>query len=85
MTKSMTRRSGQGWRALFTAACSILTRRTAYYYEGFEYWIFSTPWLLHYLDAHAHATGEDLFDRPGFRQMHKYVAYSMLPSGQSRL
>ena len=53
-----------------------------YYYEGFEYWIFSTPWLVHYLDAHAHATGEDLYDRPGFRQMHTYVAHSMLPSGQ---
>ena len=52
-----------------------------YYYEGFEYWIFSTPWLVHYLDAHAHATGEDLYDRPGFRMMHKYVAHSMLPSG----
>ncbi len=53
-----------------------------YYYEGFEYWVFSTPWLVHYLDAHAHATGEDLYDRPGFREMHKYVAHSMLPSGQ---
>ncbi len=53
-----------------------------YYYEGFEYWIFSTPWLVHYLDAHAHATGEDLYDRPGFRLMHKYVAHSMLPGGK---
>lgn len=53
-----------------------------YYYEGFEYWIFSTPWLVHYLDAHAHATGEDLFDRPGFRLTHKYVAHSLLPDGQ---
>ncbi len=52
-----------------------------YYYEGFEYWIFSTPWLIHYLDAHAHATGEDLYDRPGFRLMHQYVAHSMLPTG----
>ena len=52
-----------------------------YYYEGFEYWIFSTPWLVHYLDAHAHSTGEDLYDRPGFRLMHNYVAHSMLPSG----
>jgi Domain of unknown function (DUF4962)/Heparinase II/III-like protein len=52
-----------------------------YYYEGFEYWIFSTPWLLHYLDAHAHSTGEDLYDGPGFRLMHNYVAHSMLPSG----
>jgi hypothetical protein len=53
-----------------------------YYYEGFEYWVFSTPWLVHYLDAHAHATGEDLYDRAGFRHMHEYVAHSMLPSGQ---
>ncbi|HBB87707.1 MAG TPA: hypothetical protein DC047_08845 [Blastocatellia bacterium] len=52
-----------------------------YYYEGFEYWIFSTPWLVHYLDAHAHSTGEDLYDRPGFRLMHNYVAHSVLPSG----
>ncbi len=52
-----------------------------YYYEGFEYWIFSTPWLVHYLDAHSHSTGEDLYDRPGFRSMHQYVAHSMLPSG----
>ena len=52
-----------------------------YYYEGFEYWIFSTPWLVHYLDAHAHSTGEDLYDRPGFRLMHQYVAHPMLPSG----
>ena len=52
-----------------------------YYYEGFEYWIFSTPWLVHYLDAHAHSTGEDLYDRPGFRLMHQYVAHSMLPGG----
>jgi hypothetical protein len=53
-----------------------------YYYEGFEYWIFSTPWLVHYLDAHAHATGGDLYERPGFRLMHQYVAHSMLPSGK---
>jgi hypothetical protein len=53
-----------------------------YYYEGFEYWIFSTPWVVHYLDAHAYATGEDLYDRPGFRRMHLYVAHSLLPGGQ---
>ncbi|MGE0131623.1 MAG: DUF4962 domain-containing protein [Blastocatellales bacterium] len=53
-----------------------------YYYEGFEYWIFSTPWIVHYLDAHAHTTGEDLYDQPGFRQMHSYVAHSLTPDGQ---
>src|SRR2546425_2650719 len=53
-----------------------------YYYEGFEYWIFATPWLVHYLDAQSHAAGADLYDLPGFREMHKYVAHAMLPSGQ---
>lgn len=54
-----------------------------YYYEGYEYWIFATPWIIHYLDAQKHVTGEDLFDRPGFRLMHLYAAHSLLPGGQS--
>lgn len=73
------------WSALARAIYSRVldTYSTdGYYYEGFEYWIFSTPFLVHYLDAQAHAAGEDLYDRPGFRQMYKYVAHSMLPSGQ---
>ncbi len=53
-----------------------------YYYEGFEYWVFSTPWIIHYLDAHAHSTGEDLFDQPGLRQSHLFMAHSMLPGAQ---
>lgn len=74
-----------GWasltRAIYDRVLATYSQ-DGYYYEGFEYWIFSTPWLVHYLDAHAHATGEDLYDRPGFRLMHKYVAHSMLPSGK---
>ena len=54
-----------------------------YYYEGFEYWIFSTPWILHYLDAHQHSTGEDLFGQPGLKQAYLYAAHSLLPGGQS--
>jgi hypothetical protein len=73
-----------GWasqaRAIYDRVLATYSQ-DGYYYEGFEYWIFSTPWLVHYLDAHAHATGEDLYDRPGFRLMHQYVAHSMLPSG----
>ena len=73
-----------GWarlaRAIYDRVLATYSQ-DGYYYEGFEYWIFSTPWLVHYLDALAHATGEDLYDLPGFRQMHKYVAHSMLPSG----
>jgi len=68
-------------RAIFDRVLATYSK-DGYYYEGFEYWIFATPWLVHYLDAQAHATGEDLYDQPGFRQMHEYVAHSMLPTGQ---
>jgi hypothetical protein len=54
-----------------------------YYYEGFEYWVFSTPWIVHYLDAQKHAAGEDLFDLPGLKRAHLYVANSLTPGGQT--
>jgi Domain of unknown function (DUF4962)/Heparinase II/III-like protein len=54
-----------------------------YLYESFEYWVFSVPWLILWTEAHAHVTGEDLFDRPGFRNMHLYVAHSLLPDGKN--
>jgi hypothetical protein len=68
-------------RAIFDRTLATYSK-DGYYYEGFEYWVFSTPWLVHYLDAHAHATGEDLYDQPGFRQMYLYVSHSLLPDGK---
>lgn len=54
-----------------------------YYYEGMEYWIFSTPWLVHYMDAHLHATGENLYlTTPGLKLTHTYVAQATLPGGE---
>lgn len=53
-----------------------------YYYEGYEYVIFSTPWLIHYLDALNHSAGVDLFDQPGLRNLHLYFAHDLLPGGQ---
>lgn len=54
-----------------------------YYYEGMEYWIFSTPWLVHYMDAHLHATGENLYlTTPGLKLSHTYVAHATLPGGE---
>lgn len=54
-----------------------------YYYEGMEYWIFSTPWLAHYMDAHLHTTGENLYaTTPGLKSAHKYVAHATLPGGE---
>jgi hypothetical protein len=68
-------------RAIYDRVLATYSK-DGYYYEGFEYWIFSTPWLVHYLDAHAHATGEDLYDQPGLRQTHLYVAHSLVPGGE---
>lgn len=54
-----------------------------YYYEGFEYWIFSAPWLVHFLDAWEHATGESLWSRELFRNWKTYLAHTLLPDGQN--
>jgi hypothetical protein len=43
---------------------------------------FTTPWIIHYLDAQKHATGEDLFDQPGLRKTDLYAAHSLTPGGQ---
>jgi len=74
------------WAALARAIYSRVLEtysQDGYYYEGYEYWIFATPWIIHYLDAHKHATGEDLFDQPGLRLTHLYAAHALLPGGQS--
>ena len=73
------------WAALSRAIFSrvLMTySKDGYYYEGFEYWAFATPWLVHYLDAVKHATGEDLFDQPGLRNADLYPAHSLLPGGE---
>jgi len=57
--------------------------KDGYYYEGFEYWIFATPWIIHYLDAHQHATGESLFDQPGLKKTHLYAVHTLTPGGQT--
>jgi len=74
------------WAALSRAIYSrvlVTYSKDGYYYEGFEYWIFSTPWIVHYLDALKHATGEDLFDMPGLRLTHLYAAHSLTPGGDT--
>ncbi|HEY4356187.1 MAG TPA: DUF4962 domain-containing protein [Acidobacteriaceae bacterium] len=68
-------------RAIFDRVLATYSR-DGYYYEGYEYWIFATPWIIHYLDAQRHATGEDLFDQPGLRQTHLYAAHALLPGGE---
>ena len=75
----------QQWAALARAIYGKVLEtysKDGYYYEGFEYWIFATPWIIHYLDAQKHAAGEDLFDQPGLRKTHLYAAHSLTPGGQ---
>ncbi len=69
-------------RAIFDRVLATYSE-DGYYYEGMEYWIFSTPWLAHYMDAHLHATGENLYETtPGLKMAHKYVAHATLPGGE---
>ena len=69
-------------RAIFDRVLATYSQ-DGYFYEGMEYWIFSTPWLVHYMDAHLHATGENLYETtPGFKLAHKYVAHATLPGGE---
>lgn len=69
-------------RAIFDRVLATYSE-DGYYYEGMEYWIFSTPWLVHYMDAHLQSTGENLYDStPGMKLAHKYVAHATLPGGE---
>ena len=69
-------------RAIFDRVLATYSE-DGYYYEGMEYWIFSTPWLVHYMDAHLHATGENLYEStPGMRFAHKFVAHITLPGAE---
>jgi hypothetical protein len=47
-----------------------------------EYWIFSAPWLVHFLDAWEHTTGESLWEQGPYKNWKFYVAHTMLPDGQ---
>ena len=74
------------WAALARAhhhRAGQLLSPDGYYYEGIEYWIFSAPWLVHFLDAWEHSTGESLWDRGQFRNWKFSIAHSILPDGQT--
>jgi hypothetical protein len=74
------------WAALARAhhhRAGHLLSPDGYYYEGVEYWIFSSPWLVHFLDAWEHATGESLWERDLYRNWKHALAHSLLPDGQN--
>lgn len=68
-------------RAIFTRVLAVASP-DGYFYEGVEYWIFSMPWIVHALDAFAHAAGDDMYDLPALRKAHLYMAHSITPNGQ---
>lgn len=73
------------WAALARAhhhRAGQLLSPDGYYYEGFEYWIFSAPWLVHFLDAWEHATGENLWEQGPYRRWPQYLIHALLPDGQ---
>ena len=79
-------KDAEKWAALARAhhhRAGQLLSPDGHYYEGFEYWTFSAPWLVHFLDAWEHSTGESLWDRDVFRNWKLYVAHSILPDGQT--
>jgi hypothetical protein len=79
-------KDAEKWAALargFHHRAGQLLSPDGYYYEGMEYWIFSSPWLVHFLDAWEHSTGESLWDRDVFRNWKTLLAHALLPDGQN--
>lgn len=69
-------------RAIFDRVLATLGE-DGYFYESMEYWIFSMPWIIHYMDAHAQSTGEDLYKGlAGLENTHKFIAHITLPGGE---
>jgi hypothetical protein len=74
------------WAALARAhhhRAGQLLSPDGFYYEGMEYWIFSATWLVRFLDAWEHSTGENLWDRGQLRNWKYMVAHIMMPDGQT--
>ena len=77
----------EGWARLARAIYDRVLQTfgaDGYYYEGFHYSAFSLHWIVRYLDALEHATGEDLYPRmrASLVPLKYYVAHSVLPDGR---
>jgi hypothetical protein len=78
--------NAEKWAALARAhhhRAGQLLSPDGFYYEGMEYWIFSATWLVRFLDAWEHSTGESLWDRGQFRNWKYMVAHIIMPDGQT--
>jgi hypothetical protein len=73
------------WAALARAhhyRAGQLLSPDGFYYEGMEYWVFSATWLVHFMDAWEHSTGESLWDRGQYRNWKYFVAHIVMPDGR---
>lgn len=76
----------QRWLRFARAAFDRTLRtfsKDGYFYEGYHYFEFSVPWLVHYLDALELNTGEQLYERTRLDLARLYVAHSLLPDGRA--
>jgi hypothetical protein len=74
------------WAALARAhhhRAGQLLSPDGHFFEGMEYWVFSATWLVRFLDAWEHCTGENLWERGQFRNWKYYIAHVVLPDGQT--
>ena len=78
--------NAEKWAALARAhhhRAGQLLSPDGFYYEGMEYWIFSATWLVRFMDAWEHSTGESLWDRGQFRNWKYLIAHIVMPDGQT--
>jgi hypothetical protein len=76
--------SAREWLALLHATTDRVVRSYSpdgYYYEGYHYFEFGVPWIVHALDALEHATDQRLYERLRLDLAKLYVAHSLLPGG----
>jgi hypothetical protein len=72
------------WRALLRRVADGVVRtysQDGYYYEGYHYFEFGVPWIVHALDALERASGERYYERLRLDLAKLYVAHSLLPGG----
>lgn len=76
--------AARDWLALLQTVADRVVRTYSpdgYYYEGYHYFEFGVPWIVHGLDALEHATGQRLYERLRLDLARLYVAHSLLPGG----
>jgi len=76
--------AARAWRALLETVAEPMVRTYSpdgYYYEGYHYFEFGVPWIVHALDALERATGQQFYEKLRLDLAKLYVAHSLLPGG----